>query len=231
MENSIIEIKNATKRFKEVIALNNLNVSFEKNKIHGIIGRNGSGKTVLFKCICGLMYLDKGSVTVLGKQIGVDIDVPPHLGTIIEVPGFLPNYSGLQNLKFLAGINKKIKLSDIKDSLKRVGLDPEMKKHVGKYSLGMRQRLGIAQAIMEKPQILILDEPMNGLDNEGVLEIRKLLLELKTSGVTILLASHSKEDIQTLCDTVLEMDKGNIISVERRNENCNCEEVASYRNI
>ena len=222
MQNSIIQIENATKRFKEVIALNNINISFEKNQIHGIIGRNGSGKTVLFKCICGLMYLDKGSVTVAGKRIGIDTDIPPHLGAIIEVPGFLPNYSGLQNLKFLAGINNKIQLADIKDSLMRVGLDPDMKKHVSKYSLGMRQRLGIAQAIMEKPEILVLDEPMNGLDNEGVSDIRRLLLELKTSGVTILLASHSKEDIQTLCDTVLEMDKGNIISVEKRSGKSVC---------
>lgn len=231
MENSIIQIKNATKRFKDVVALNDINVSFAKNQIHGIIGRNGSGKTVLFKCICGLMYLDTGSVTVCGKRIGVDTDIPPHLGAIIEVPGFLPNYSGLQNLKFLADINKKIHLADIKNTLIQVGLDPEMKRHVGKYSLGMRQRLGIAQAIMEKPQILILDEPMNGLDNEGVSDIRKLLLELKTSGVTILLASHSKEDIQTLCDTVLEMDRGNIISLEYRNEKNICQEASLHKNV
>ena len=212
MGNCFIQVTHATKQFKETIALNDITISFEKNKIYGIIGRNGSGKTVLFKCICGLMHLDKGTITVRNKIVGVDMDIPPHLGIIIEAPGFLPNYSGLQNLKFLAGINRTIRLSDIKESLKQVGLDPDMNKHVGKYSLGMRQRLGIAQAIMEKPDILILDEPMNGLDNDGVFEIRKLLLQLKSLGTTILLASHNKEDIQALCDTVLEMDKGKIIA-------------------
>lgn len=218
MKKNIIEVTHATKKFKEVTALNDISISFEENQIHGIVGRNGSGKTVLFKCICGLMRLDSGTIAVRDKVVGVDVDIPPHVGTIIEAPGFLPNYSGLQNLKFLAGINRAIQLSDIKASLKRVGLDPEMKKHVGKYSLGMRQRLGIAQAIMEKPDILILDEPMNGLDNDGVLEIRKLLLQLKSSGATILLASHSKEDIQALCDTVLEMDKGRIVVAQSNNE-------------
>lgn len=214
MEKTIIQVVHATKTFKETTALDDISISFDQNQIHGIIGRNGSGKTVLLKCICGLTRLNKGTITVRDKVVGVDMDIPPHVGAIIEAPGFLPNYSGLQNLKFLAGINRTIQLNDIKDSLKIVGLDPNMKKHVGKYSLGMRQRLGIAQAIMEKPDILILDEPMNGLDNEGVLEIRKLLLQLKSSGVTILLASHSKVDIQILCDTVIEMDNGKIISTQ-----------------
>lgn len=211
MEHPIIQVTHATRKFKETTALNDITISFKKNQIHGIIGRNGSGKTVLFKCICGLMRLDCGTITVRGQAVGADVDIPPRIGTIIEAPGFLPNYSGLQNLKFLAGINRSIKLGDIKDSLMRVGLDPDMKKHVGKYSLGMRQRLGIAQAIMEAPDILILDEPMNGLDNSGVKEIRELLLSLNRSGVTILLASHNKEDIEVLCDTVIEMDHGEII--------------------
>lgn len=218
MEEYVIKVEHAVKEFKETVALNDITVSFERNKIHGIIGRNGSGKTVLFKCICGLMHLDRGTIIVRNQVVGLDVDIPPNVGAIIEAPGFLPNYSGLQNLKFLADIKHIIKADDIKASLKRVGLDPDMKKHVGKYSLGMRQRLGIAQALMEKPDILILDEPMNGLDNEGVSEIRKLLLQLKSSGVTILLASHSKEDIQILCDTVLEMDRGKIIVMRGSNE-------------
>lgn len=213
MENVIV-VKNVNKLFKETQALQDISVAFEQNKIHGIVGRNGSGKTVLFKCICGLMYPDSGVITVRGKRVGKDVDIPKEIGSIIEAPGFLPNYSGINNLKFLAGINRTIDKTRIKESMKLVGLDPESKKHVGKYSLGMRQRLGIAQAIMEKPDILILDEPMNGLDNEGVVEIRKLLLQLKSSGVTVLLASHSKEDIQTLCDTVLEMDRGRIIATQ-----------------
>lgn len=209
---NIIEVRSANKAFKETEALKNVTLSFEKGKIHGIIGRNGSGKTVLFKCICGLMRLDSGTITVDGKQVGKDIEIPGGLGIIIEAPGFLPNYSGFKNLKFLANINRKIGDQDIKAFIKKVGLDPEEKKHVGKYSLGMRQRLGIAQAIMEDPDILIFDEPMNGLDNEGVKDIRKLFLELKENGKTLLIASHNAEDIHVLCDTVHEMDKGQLIS-------------------
>ena len=208
MEDNIIKIEGLVKHFKEAKAVNNVSVNFEKNKIHGIIGRNGSGKTVLFKCICGLMYPDAGTVTIRGIQVGKDVDIPPNIGSIIEAPGFLPNYSAVKNLQFLAGINRKINKEQIKQNLIIVGLDPESKKHVGKYSLGMRQRLGIAQAIMEGSDILIFDEPMNGLDRDGVKEIRDLLLDLKQKGTTILLASHSKEDIDVLCDTVHEMHNG-----------------------
>ncbi|MEG1427223.1 MAG: ATP-binding cassette domain-containing protein [Oscillospiraceae bacterium] len=205
---TIISVKEVTKEFKETTALNHVSIEFEKGKIHGIIGRNGSGKTVLFKCICGLMYPDSGEIWVEGKRIGKDVDMPENVGAIIEAPGFLPTYSGYNNLSFLANINRKIGKKEITEALKTVGLGETGKKRVGKYSLGMRQRLGIAQAIMEDPDILVLDEPMNGLDNNGVEEIRKLLLEMKARGKTILLASHNREDISILCDTVREMDKG-----------------------
>lgn len=207
MEN-IISVKDVTKKFKEATALNHVSAEFEKGKIHGIIGRNGSGKTVLFKCICGLMYPSSGEIWVDGKHIGKDVDMPANVGAIIEAPGFLPTYSGYKNLSFLANINNKIGKKEIIAALETVGLGKTGKKHVGKYSLGMRQRLGIAQAIMEKPGILIFDEPMNGLDKEGVIEIRELLLKLKKEGVTILVASHNREDIDVLCDTVHEMEKG-----------------------
>lgn len=210
----MIEVKNATKRFKETTAINDVSISFETGKIHGIIGQNGSGKTVLFKCICGLMYADEGQVIVKNKIVGKDVDMPRGIGSIIEAPGFLPNYSGFNNLKFLANINKIIGKNDIIETLKTVGLDPFNKKHVGKYSLGMRQRLGLAQAIMEDPEILILDEPMNGLDKRGVSEIRELLLDMKRRGKTILLASHNSEDINVLCDTVAEMDAGILTQIK-----------------
>ena len=203
-----IEVQNAVKRFRDQVVLKNVLISFEKGKIHGIVGRNGSGKTVLFKCICGLMHPEEGVILVNGKRVGRDVDMPEDIGAIIEAPGFLPNYSGYKNLRFLANIRRKIGKEEILNVLKTVGLDPESRKHVGKYSLGMRQRLGIAQAIMEDPEILILDEPMNGLDNAGVQDIRALLLELKAQGKTILLASHNHEDIAALCDTVHEMDGG-----------------------
>lgn len=203
-----IEVQNVVKRFRDQVVLKNVSISFEKGQIHGIVGRNGSGKTVLFKCICGLMHPEEGVILVNGKRVGRDVDMPEDIGAIIEAPGFLPNYSGYKNLRFLANIRRKIGKEEIVNVLKTVGLDPESRKHVGKYSLGMRQRLGIAQAIMEDPEILILDEPMNGLDNAGVQDIRALLLELKAQGKTILLASHNHEDIAALCDTVHEMDGG-----------------------
>ena len=203
-----IEVQNVVKRFRDQVVLKNVSISFEKGKIHGVVGRNGSGKTVLFKCICGLMHPEEGVILVNGKRVGRDVDMPEDIGAIIEAPGFLPNYSGYKNLRFLANIRRKIGKEEILNVLKTVGLDPESRKHVGKYSLGMRQRLGIAQAIMEDPEILILDEPMNGLDNAGVQDIRALLLELKAQGKTILLASHNHEDIAALCDTVHEMDGG-----------------------
>lgn len=203
-----IEVQNVVKRFRDQVVLKNVSISFEKGQIHGIVGRNGSGKTVLFKCICGMMHPEEGVILVNGKRVGRDVDMPEDIGAIIEAPGFLPNYSGYKNLRFLANIRRKIGKEEILNVLKTVGLDPESRKHVGKYSLGMRQRLGIAQAIMEDPEILILDEPMNGLDNAGVQDIRALLLELKAQGKTILLASHNHEDIAALCDTVHEMDGG-----------------------
>lgn len=208
MADNIITINNVSKHFKEGTALKNVTISFEKGKIHGIIGRNGSGKTVLFKCICGFITPSTGEIVVDGKRIGKDTDIPENVGIIIEEPSFLPNYSGYRNLRLLASINNKINKNIIRATITKVGLDPNSKKHVGKYSMGMRQRLGIAQAIMEDPQILIFDEPMNGLDNAGVKEIRELLKKLRSEGKTIILASHNSEDISELCDTVCEMDAG-----------------------
>lgn len=210
---NIIKITNLTKTFKTETVLKDISLCFEKGKIHGIIGRNGSGKTLLFKSICGFIPPTKGSISVDDKIIGKDIDIPDNVGIIIENPGFLPNYSGFKNLCLLACINNKISKEKIKVTIKKVGLDPGSKKHVSKYSLGMRQRLGIAQAIMEDPDILILDEPMNGLDNSGVKDIRNIIKGLREEGKTILLASHNSEDIKELCDTVYEMDAGVITKV------------------
>lgn len=166
------------------------------------------------KCICGFLTVTTGTIRVFGKQIGKDIDFPESLGVIIETPGFLTNLTGRRNLEILADMKRKISRADIRMVLKKVGLDPDMKKPVAKYSLGMRQRLGIAQAIMEDPHLLILDEPFNGLDKNGVREIRKILLELKSEGKTILLASHNEEDIRILCDQVYEMDGGVLQKME-----------------
>ena len=218
MDNYIIKIENLTKRFGNVTVLNNVNVNFEKEKIHGIVGRNGSGKTMLMKCICGFLKPTEGTITVSEKVVGKDVEIPQDIGVIIETPGFVTNYSGYKNLKLLASVRGKITNDEIVEAMNIVGLDANNRKHVGKYSLGMRQRLGIAQAIMEKPKILILDEPMNGLDNDGVQHIRNVLLELKEQGTTIILASHNKEDIDVLCDRVCYMDKGRIAIREDNEE-------------
>lgn len=218
MDNYIIKIENLTKRFGNVTVLNNVNVNFEKEKIYGIVGRNGSGKTMLMKCICGFLKPTEGTITVSEKVVGKDVEIPPDIGVIIETPGFVTNYSGYKNLKLLASVRGKITNDEIVEAMNIVGLDAKNRKHVGKYSLGMRQRLGIAQAIMEKPKILILDEPMNGLDNDGVQHIRNVLLELKEQGTTIILASHNKEDIDVLCDRVCYMDKGRIAIREDNEE-------------
>lgn len=205
---AIIEIKELDLTIKKTEILKKVSVSFEQGKIHGLIGRNGSGKTMLMKCICGFIKPTSGIIIVNGKQVGKDCDFPENIGIIIETPGFIPYYSGFKNLKLIADLNKKAETEQIKRAMSQVGLDPTLKRHVLKYSLGMRQRLGLAQAIMENPDILILDEPMNGLDKEGVEDMRKYLLDFKAQGKTIIIASHSSEDIEVLCDTVHEMDKG-----------------------
>lgn len=209
----IIEIENVSLKLGENEILKSISHSFEAGKIHGLIGRNGSGKTMLMKCICGFVRPTKGSITVKGKYVGKDCDFPEDIGIIIETPSFFPYYSGSKNLLLLAGLNDKVSRDEVLSSMKKVGLDPKLKLPVRKYSLGMRQRLGLAQAIMEEPDILILDEPMNGLDKDGVAEMRKYLLDFKGQGKTIIIASHSTEDIEMLCDSVCEMDKGKLVVV------------------
>ena len=209
-----VEVKNLSKKYGDITVLHNVTISLEQGKIHGLIGRNGSGKTMLMKCICGFVPPTSGTITVNGMIVGKDVDIPMNLGLIIETPGFLPGYTAYQNLLFLAQIRGIIEKKEIRRAIESVGLNPDSRKKVGKYSLGMRQRLGLAQAIMENPDLLILDEPMNGLDKDGVADMRKYLLELKDSGKTILIASHSSEDIEILCDTVCEMDKGVLTKIK-----------------
>lgn len=210
---SIIEVKNVVKRWGNNTVLKSVDLTAERSEIIGIIGHNGSGKTVLMKCICGFITPDSGEIMVSGKRIGKDIDIPKNIGLIIETPGFLPNFSGFSNLWQLAKIRSKISKDDVSSVMEKVGLDPNEKKHVGKYSLGMRQRLGLAQAIMEDPNILILDEPLNGLDKDGVADMRELLLQLKEAGKTMIIASHNSVDIDILCDRVFEINKGVLTAV------------------
>lgn len=197
-----------SKSFKKNQVLNNVTLDCYPGKIYGIVGYNGSGKTVLFKCILGFLKYDQGEIRVDGKLIGTDIDMLICAGAVIEEPSFLKNKTAYQNLDFLYRLRNKADKDHIFETLKQVGLDPVSKKHVGKFSLGMKQRLAIAQAIMEDPPILILDEPMNGLDKTGIQQIRRLLGDMKAEGKIILLASHNKNDIDVLCDEVYEMDGG-----------------------
>lgn len=209
----MIDVQSVCKSFGEEEILHGIDRHFEAGQIHGIIGNNGSGKTVLMKCICGFLHPTSGRVLVEGREVGKEMDFPKQMGIIIETPGFLPNLTGMKNLKLLASLRRKITETQIRETIQRVGLDPDLKKPVSKYSLGMRQRLGIAQAIMEDPSLLILDEPFNGLDKNGVAQMRELIKELRSEGKTILLASHNQADIDELCDTVCEMDAGHMTIV------------------
>ena len=204
----VIEVSHVNKNFRDNKVLKDVSLRCESGKIYGLVGHNGSGKTVLFKIICGFLSCDEGTVSVDGKIMGKDKDMLTEAGIIIEDPGFLRNWSAYHNLEFLYTIRNKKDKAYLYSVLKKVGLDPKLNRPVGKFSLGMRQRFAIAQAIMEDPGILILDEPMNGLDKNGVEEIRRLLLQMKQENKLIILASHNREDIDVLCDEVYEMEDG-----------------------
>ena len=206
----VVKVKDVTLKIKDSIILDKINLSVPKGMIYGFVGRNGSGKTMLMKTICGFIPVTEGEIEVMGKRVGEKDQFAQNTGFIIETPGFIPNYSAYKNIEFLTSINKKVDKIKIKDMIRLVGLDPDSKKPVGKFSLGMNQRLGLAQALIDDPALLILDEPFNGLDNEGVRQIRSLLLQLKENGKTIIIASHAKEDIDLLCDRVCYMDKGRL---------------------
>lgn len=204
----VVEVSNVDKSYGKTKVLNNINLKLLSGKIYGIIGRNGSGKSVLMKCICGFVHPDVGEIHVYGRKVGKDVEFAQNVGFIIESPGFLPQYSAYKNLAYFYSIKNKIDKDTIEKYIRLVGLDPHDKKKVGKFSMGMKQRLGIAQAIMESPGLIIVDEPFNGLDISGVQEMRNLFLEMKKEGKTIILVSHNRDDINILCDEVYEMDQG-----------------------
>lgn len=211
----MIECAHVDKSYGKARVLKDVCAVFSPGKIHGLIGRNGSGKTMLFKCICGLVPFDKGEILVDGKQVGKEVEMPDGVGAIIDAPGFLPYYSAYRNLSLMASIKNVAGRAEIRSALELVGLNADDRKHVSKFSMGMRQRLAIAQAIMEDPAILILDEPMNGLDNQGVRDMRGLFRRLRDEGKTLLIASHNPLDIEEMCDTVWEMDAGVLSSVRQ----------------
>ena len=207
----MLKITDLSKKFRKRTVLNNINSELEFGNIYGFTGANGSGKSVFFKVICGFLKADSGTVSLDGRVLGRDMVFLPELGVLIEKPGFIENYSQFENLKYLAQINNIITDEEITAALKRVGLDPANREKVKNFSLGMRQRLGIAQAIMEDQKILILDEPFNGLDKQGAAQIKRLLLELKSPERLILLTSHIAGDIEELADFVFEFTEGRIV--------------------
>ncbi len=207
----LLEVKNVSKKFGDVYVLRQISFLAHEGMIIGFTGHNGSGKTVLFKCICGFMAVSDGEITIDGKTVGTGGNMPHNIAFTIEEPAFLEEYTGKKNLEFLYRLRHNKNSEWISEVMKKVRLDPESKKKAGKYSLGMKQRLAIAQVLMEDQPILIFDEPMNGLDRQGVAEIRELILEEKRKGKLILLASHNSKDIDYLCDKVYELENGMMV--------------------
>ena len=210
----MIQVKHVTHFFQGQAVLKDVTVDFEQGQIHGIVGNNGSGKTLLFKVIAGYLRPKEGEIIIDDMRLGQKQDFPSSMGMILETPGFLASEDAYTNLALLWSLRGKPDRKAIEESLKRVGLENVGRKHVGKFSLGMRQRLGIAQAIMESPKLLILDEPFNGLDRQGVQDIRNLLLKKKKKDVTMLISSHIPGDMDMLCDTIHEMENGAIHAIK-----------------
>ena len=205
-----LEIKKLNKKIKTAVILEDIDLKMEGGKIYGFMGKNGSGKTMLFRCLAGMVRPTSGEILVNGKRLYQEISLVPNIGIIIENVGMYPEFTGFKNLKLLAGINKKIDDDTIRNAIRRVGLDPDDRRTVRKYSMGMRQRIVFAQAIMESPDFLYLDEPTNGLDEDGGIEFRKILKEESARGALILIASHNREDIDLLCDAKYRMSEGKL---------------------
>lgn len=205
-----VEVKNVTKRFKDNIVLNNVNITFESGKIYGLLGRNGSGKSVLLKILCGFYNPDQGEILYDGVNIVGDNIFPPNTRALIEKPNFLPDLTGMENLKLLASIQNRIKVDDILKIVEQLNLKNDINRKYKTYSLGTKQKLGIAQVLMENPDVIILDEPLNGVENETANKIRELLLSKRNEGKLIIIASHIKDDFDAIIDEVYEFDNGNV---------------------
>ena len=209
-----VKLTNVTKHLKKRTILSDINLTLEKGKIYGLYGRNGSGKTMLIRVIAGLILPSSGKVEVFGQQIGEDMSFPQSMGLTIENVGFWPRYTAMECLELLASIKHEISSDQIRQTLKRVGLDPDDNRKYYQFSLGMKQKLAIAQALMEKPDLILLDEPTNSLDEEAVSDVRNILIEERERGALIVIASHNKDDINQLADKVIMISDGQISKIE-----------------
>ena len=207
---TVVRLEDYCKSFKSAEVLKNINLTLESGKVIGLKGKNGSGKTMLMRAISGLILPTSGKVYINDKELGRQISFPPSIGILIENPSFISNYTGFKNLKILASIQNRISDDEIRDAIRKVGLDPDDKRTFKKYSLGMKQRLGIAAAIMERPDIVILDEPINALDEAGAGLIKGLLDELKANGSLIIIACRDTEELNYLSDEIYEIYDGEI---------------------
>lgn len=211
-----LQINHLTKTIKRATVLKDISLTLESGKVYGLRGKNGSGKTMLMRCICGLIVPTGGSILIDGEQLGKDISFPRSVGALIENPAFLSNYTGFKNLKILASIQERIGDQQIKEAIAQVGLDPEDSRKYRKYSLGMKQRLGIAAAVMEQPDLVVLDEPINALDEKGVDLVREILRGLKARGALVIVACHDKEELELLSDEIYTMEDGRITGHETK---------------
>lgn len=206
-----ITISDYTKRIKGVNVLNNINLEFESGNIYGLKGVNGSGKTMLMRAICGLILPTQGKVVIDGKELGKEISFPPSVGLLLENPAFVNGYTGFKNLKMIAALKGVATDEDIKAAMEKCGLDPDDTRTFKKYSLGMKQKLGIACAVMENPDLIILDEPTNALDEKGVNMVRDMLMEYRKKGALIIISCHDKEQLEYLSDNIIEIYEGKIV--------------------
>lgn len=209
-----IKIENVSKKIKSNMILKNIDMELTSGHIYGFRGKNGCGKTMLMRCICGLIIPTEGKIIINGKELHKDIKIPESIGALIENPAFLPQYTGFKNLKILASLKGKISDEEVKLAINRAGLDPDDKRTYKKYSLGMKQKLGIANAIMGEPDIIVLDEPINALDEISVENVKKVFLELKEKGKLIIAACHDREELEYLCDIIYELKDGEIAGME-----------------
>ncbi len=206
-----IEVKDYTKIIKGITILDDINITFESGKCYGLKGKNGSGKTMLMRAVSGLITATKGAVVIDGETLGKEISFPRSIGVLIENPAFIANYTGYKNLELLACIQNRIEKEEIQKTMEDVGLEPDDKRKYRKYSLGMKQKLGIASAFMEKPDIIILDEPINAIDEAGVIKVKKMIQEAKSRGAVIITACHDAEELQELSDEIIQIAEGRIV--------------------